>query len=104
MKLLKADNIYDEITEGKCVLKFYTNSCESCKEYEPIFDEFIERYDGAKMKVAKINANENQELAQKFRIGKVPTTLFIKDGDIVSRKVGPLPYDRILMNVSHKLY
>jgi thioredoxin 1 len=53
----------------------------------PIIDELSTEYEG-KATIAKVNVDENQDLAQKFGVRGIPTMLFIKNGEVMDTLVG----------------
>ncbi len=68
----------------------------------PILDELSQEYEG-KLKIAKINVDENPELAEQYQIVSIPTLLIIKNGDVVQRQVGAVPKHIILDLISDVL-
>jgi len=73
--------------KGSVMVDFWAEWCGPCKGLAPIIDEIaLELPIG--MKVCKINVDENQELAQEFRVMSIPTVIFFKDGEPVKRFVG----------------
>lgn len=73
--------------EGSVMVDFWAEWCSPCKGLAPIIDEIaLELPIG--MKVCKINVDENQDLAQEFRVMSIPTVIFFKDGEPVKRFVG----------------
>ena len=64
--------------------------CGPCRMMSPIIDELAKDYQG-KITFAKMNTDENQEVAGKYGIQAIPTLLVFKDGKLADRKVGALP-------------
>jgi thioredoxin len=56
----------------------------------PVLDQLARDYAG-KIKIAKLNTDENQQTARKYGIQSIPTLLFFKAGQLVNRQVGALP-------------
>ena len=56
----------------------------------PVLDELADEMDG-KVQVAKLNVDENQELAMQFRVSSIPTFILFKDGQIADRMMGAMP-------------
>lgn len=81
------------------IADFWAEWCAPCKMVAPVLEEISKEYEG-KLKVAKINVDENQELAEKYQIVSIPTLLVIKDGDIIKKQVGAIPKHAILDLVS----
>lgn len=69
------------------VVDFYADWCGPCKMMAPIVDQVAEEYAG-KVKIGKINVDENIELAQKYRVMSIPTFVFFKNGEAVATVVG----------------
>jgi len=63
-----------------CIIDFYADWCGPCKMIAPILEELSEEYDG-KIKIYKINTEEQQELSQTFGIRSIPTLLFVPMGE-----------------------
>ena len=61
--------------------------CPPCKMIDPVLDELGARYAG-KIKIAKLNTDEQPDLAARFHILGVPTLLLFKDGQVVGQRVG----------------
>ena len=56
----------------------------------PIIDQLATEYEG-KVKIGKVNTDENRAIASKYNIMSIPTIIFIKDGEVVETTVGALP-------------
>ena len=79
----------DEVTRasGAVVVDFYATWCGPCRVLAPLMDKVAEPLAG-KIKFFKVNIDESPGLAQNFQIEGVPTVLFFKDGQLVSRLTG----------------
>lgn len=76
-----------EIKEGGIQLvDFYGTWCPPCKALAPIIEDFAKEH--SNIKILKVNVDENQALAIKYRIMNVPTLLVIKDGEIIKTSIG----------------
>lgn len=71
------------------LVDYWAEWCGPCRSIAPILNEVSEEYAG-RLKVAKVNVDENQETPQKFGIRGIPTLMLFKNGDVVATKVGAL--------------
>ncbi len=72
------------------VIDYWAPWCAPCRMVAPILDKLAEEYAG-KIRIAKVNVDENQGLAQHFQIMSIPTLMMIKDKHIVFSQPGALP-------------
>lgn len=72
------------------IVDFYADWCGPCKMMAPIIDQLATEYEG-KVKIGKVNTDENRAIASKYNIMSIPTIIFIKDGEVVETTVGALP-------------
>jgi len=74
-------------TEGAVLVDFWAVWCGPCQAIAPVIDELAVEYQG-KLKVCKVNTDENQDLAAQYQIMGIPTLLFFKNGKQVNKIVG----------------
>jgi thioredoxin 1 len=80
--------------EGLVLVDFWAAWCGPCKLVGPVVDEIAKDYSG-KVKVAKVNTDENPDLASRYKIMGIPTLMFIKNGSIADTMVGAVPKGQI---------
>jgi thioredoxin len=71
------------------IVDFWAPWCGPCKMIAPLLDQVADEYDG-RVKICKINVDENPEAAAKFNVRGIPTILAFKNGSIEATKVGAL--------------
>ena len=74
-------------SEIPVLVDFFATWCGPCKMIAPVIEDIAERYEG-KVKVGKVNVDEENELAMKYQISSIPTLVLFKDGKIINIKVG----------------
>ena len=71
------------------IILFYTTGCESCKAYMPIFDRAVLEM-GPGVSVRKIDIDKDSSLNSQYNLTAVPTTLAVKNGEVLERHIGPM--------------
>ncbi len=71
------------------LVDYWAEWCGPCRMIAPILDEISQDYAG-RIKVAKVNIDENRDTATKFNIRGIPTLMLFKDGGVAATKVGAL--------------
>ena len=77
------------------LVDFWAAWCGPCKMLAPFVEQVAEELDG-KVKVGKVNVDEEEELAFQFGIMSIPTLLVFKNGEVTNRSIGFIPKARIL--------
>ena len=75
------------IKEGLVLIDFFATWCGPCQRLSPIIAQVAEEY-GDKAVVGKYNAENNEELLEKYGVRNIPTILFIKNGEVLQRLTG----------------
>lgn len=77
---------------GVVLVDFWASWCGPCQMVSPVIDELSEEYSG-RLKVGKVNVDEEGELASNFAIVSIPTVIIFKNGKIAERLVGAYSKD-----------
>ena len=93
---LNQNNFKAEVLDyqGVAMVDFWAPWCGPCRMVAPIIDQLAEEYAG-KVKIGKVNTDENLALSTEYQIMTIPTMLVFKDGKVVDTINGALPKQRI---------
>lgn len=85
------DSFEEEVINAQLpvLVDFWAEWCGPCKMIAPVLDDIANTYEG-KLKVAKINIDENSLTPQKFGVRGIPTLMLFKNGELESTKVGAI--------------
>ena len=90
-------------TPGKLlIVDFWATWCGPCRMLSPILDLLEEEMAG-QISVIKVNVDDADEVAARFRIMNIPTLLFFKDGQLVDKTVGAMPKNALAERIHAKL-
>ena len=76
-------------SQSPVLVDYWAEWCGPCKAIAPTLEEVAKEYSG-KLKVAKVNVDENQDIPRKYGIRGIPTLMLFKNGNIEATKVGAL--------------
>ncbi|TPE54788.1 thioredoxin TrxA [Maribrevibacterium harenarium] len=77
------------------VVDFWAPWCGPCKMIAPVLEDVAAEFSG-RVKVVKINVDENQETAPKYNVRGIPTLLVVKGGEVVATKVGAVSKSQLV--------
>ena len=84
------------------LVDFWATWCGPCKKLSPVLDEIAKNYEG-KLKVVKVNADENKETLKENSVSGLPSLLLFKEGIAVERMAGLMPKSTIINNIEKYL-
>ena len=89
-------NFDEEVLNAKTpvLVDFWATWCGPCRMLAPIIEEIAKEYDG-KVKVGKVNVDDERELALQFGVSSIPTVLVFENGEIKATSVGYRPKEEI---------
>ncbi len=99
------DATFDETIASSDVpvlVDFWAEWCGPCKVIAPILAEIATEQDG-RLKIAKLNIDENLDVTRRFEVMSIPTLVLFKDGQPVQRLIGAKPKGQLLQEISTHL-
>jgi len=102
--ILTDDTFKKEVLESKepALVDFWAPWCGPCRMVGPIIEELAKEYAG-KVKICKLNVDENQTMAGEYRISSIPTILFFKEGKVVDQVMGVQDKDALKIKLDSLL-
>lgn len=99
---LTKDTFSQNIENGVTLVDFWAPWCGPCKMQLPIVEELSQELEG-KATIAKINVDEEPELASQFGVMSIPTLILFKDGQPVDKMVGLQSKDALKNKISNQI-
>lgn len=98
------DSFEQEVLQSEIpvLVDYWAEWCGPCKMIAPILDEIVSDYAG-KLKIAKLNIDENSATPPKYGIRGIPTLMIFKDGDVEATKVGALSKSQLTAFIDSSL-
>lgn len=86
---IKAETFASEVEQSALpvVVDFYAAWCGPCKVISPVLESLASELEG-RVKIVKVDVDDQQELAQRFGVQSIPNLLFFKNGQVVDQVVG----------------
>ncbi len=98
--ILTKENFEAEVLKSDIpvLVDFWATWCGPCMMLSPVIAELAEELEG-KVKVGKVNVDEQNELAMQYRVASIPTLLLFKNGELAKTSVGFMPKNDIIANL-----
>ncbi len=88
--------------EKLVIVDFWATWCGPCRMLSPLLDE-VEEEMADKITVVKVNVDDADEIAMRYRIMSIPTLMFFKNGQLVDKSVGAMPKSALVEKINANL-
>ena len=104
MAQIATNTNFDGLLESEklVIVDFWATWCGPCRMLSPLLDE-VEEEMADKIVVVKVNVDDADEIAMRYRIMSIPTLVFFKDGKMVDRTVGAMPKSVLVDKINANL-
>ena len=104
MAIIATNTSFDSLLEGEklVIVDFWATWCGPCRMLSPLLDE-VEGEMSDKVTVVKVNVDDADEIAMRYRIMSIPTLLFFKNGQVVDKTVGAMPKSTLVDKINANL-
>jgi len=98
------DSFEQEVLQSSTpvLVDYWANWCAPCKMIAPVLDEIADEYHG-KLRVAKLNIDENSETPPRYGIRGIPTLILFKEGEVEATKVGAVSKSQLTAFIDSNL-
>ena len=104
MAQIATNTSFDSLLESEklVIVDFWATWCGPCRMLSPLLDE-VEEEMADKVTVVKVNVDDADEIAMRYRIMSIPTLIFFKNGQMVDRTVGAMPKSMLVDKINANL-
>ena len=104
MAKIATNTSFDELLQSEklVIVDFWATWCGPCRMLSPLLDE-VEAEMEDQVEVVKVNVDDADEIAMRYRIMSIPTLLFFKNGQMVDRSVGAMPKSTLVDKINANL-
>ena len=104
MAQIATNTNFDALLESEklVIVDFWATWCGPCRMLSPILDE-VEEEMADRITVVKVNVDDADEIAMRYRIMSIPTLIFFKGGQMVDRTVGAMPKNILIDKINANL-
>ena len=104
MAIIATNTSFDGLLadEKLVIVDFWATWCGPCRMLSPLLDE-VEEEMSDKITVVKVNVDDADEIAMRYRIMSIPTLLFFKNGQLVDKSVGAMPKSTLVDKINANL-
>ena len=101
---LSNENFEQEVLNSNIpvLVDFWATWCMPCQMLSPIISELAEEYKD-KIKVCKLNVDDNPDLAEKYEVMSIPTLFFFKNGQVINSTVGVISKDNLKNKINNMI-
>jgi thioredoxin 1 len=104
MAQIATNTNFDGLLESEklVIVDFWATWCGPCRMLSPLLDE-VEEEMADRITVVKVNVDDADEIAMRYRIMSIPTLVFVKNGQMVDRTVGAMPKSALVQRIEANL-